>query len=141
MGTRATKIKAINQKKLPGISSIVTSGLLLFIMVKALRKNGIKWRPGRLAAFLLIGEQESFTIAACRTLFAYSAYTFFPKVVKYFEEVGYVVKIGKVANGRRPRILYALSHTGRQLHAKIYRTMMRYAAEHYKGHKTKSRVI
>lgn len=137
---RATKVKAINQKKLPGVSSIVTSGLLLFIIIRALKKVGLAWRPGRLAAFLIMGEQESFTVGACRPLFAFSSVAFFPKVVRYMEKNGYVVKVGKVAWKTRPRTLYALSYTGRQLHTKIYRTMMRYASEHYKGHKTKSRV-
>lgn len=138
---RATKVKTINQKKLPAISSIVTSGLLIFMMIKPLKRSGLIWRPGRLAAFLLMGEQESFTIGGCKTLFAFASHSFFQHAVRYMVQNGYVVKIGKVANNKRPRSLYALTHKGRELHTKIYRTMMRYARENYKGHKTKSRII
>jgi hypothetical protein len=120
------KIKRYSQ-----VSTIVTSGILLITIAKK-----IGWRRYRLAAFLLMGETECFTIGANKQYFYCVSKAYFGYVVKAMEEKGYLARNGRVASG----IVYTLTPAGRTFYDKLYKAMRRYYRANFDGHKHKSRI-
>lgn len=118
-------------KKYNQVSTIVTSGILLIVIAKK-----IGWRRYRLAAFLLMGEREAFTIKGCKDYFNCISPTYFKYVTSQMEEKGYVTRNHRTKRG----FVYTLTPTGRAFYDKLYKAMRRYHRKNFEGHKHKSRI-
>jgi hypothetical protein len=129
--------KPVGISKAQGKKNAMASNFALYGLLMIMTAKKIGWRRSRLAAFLIMGEGDAFTIPACRDYFNCVSKDYFKFVTAALVKKGLVVRNGKAKQGR---ILYTLSPSGRDFYKKVHRAMMNYCQEHYKNHKSKSRI-